>query len=139
MDVTERMTRAEVINILRHRDGDGCFLGKHQFGSDDEITFDHWMPQSWCFANGWTYEQVWDISNLRLACKPCNAKKGDLIPVDDFTVPVREPKARPIRVPRPEACDTCMNGHLLLPGETCPDCGSGPQPKSAPRSLTVSP
>lgn len=139
MSATARMTREEVITLLEHRDGEGCFLGKHPFGPNDEKTFDHWMPQSWCFANGWTFEQVWDIANLRLACKPCNARKGDLIPVDDSTVPMRAPKERPVRTARPDLCETCMSGHLLLPGETCENCGSIPQPLSAPRSLTVSP
>lgn len=123
--------------------GTDCFLCKKPFEEDQKITLDHWYPQSWCYANGWTYDEVWSIENLRLAHKKCNARKGDLIPVDDYTVPTKEvkpPTSRKYkRAARPETCDLCESGRLLLLGEVCDLCGSGPQPAVAPRATQKRP
>jgi hypothetical protein len=140
------MTRPQMMERLARRDGQNCFLCKKEFLVDDEgnpltpgqeKTLDHWMPQSFCFSNGWTYDQVWDLKNLRLAHKSCNAKKGDLVPVDDVTVPtrpVREPNTRRFkRAERPELCSTCNNGRDLGPSEMCGACGSGPMPLAFPQ------
>lgn len=142
--MTDLMSREDIIRILRKRDGSNCFLCKKPFSKDKtsplfEVTIDHWYPQSVAFAEGWTYEQVNDPENLRIAHKPCNSVKGDLVPNADGTLPKRPVKERAIRLPRPEQCDTCANGRLLLLGEICPDCSSGPQPVSAPKATQKKP
>lgn len=144
---TINMTRPQIFEALAKRDGKDCFLCKKPFVTKDdeetpitpgqEKTLDHWYPQSYGFANGWTYDEVWDLKNLRLAHKSCNAKKGDLVPVDDVTVPTRAPKVPTTRAykrgGRPEICTNCSNGRLLGPAETCAVCGSGPQPTAFPQ------
>lgn len=142
--MTDIMTREELVLAIERRDGLNCFLCKGPFSKDVnnplfEVTIDHWYPQSIGFAEGWTYEEVNDLSNLRKAHRPCNAAKGDLIPNPDGTLPERPSKDRTIRLPRPMSCDTCMNGRILLIGETCPDCNSGPQPKNSPRATQKRP
>lgn len=139
-DVSAIMTREEIILAIEARDGVDCFLCKRPFSKDVnnelfEVTIDHWYPQSIGFAAGWSYEEVNDLSNLRKAHRPCNAKKGDLIPFPDGTLPERPVKERSIKGPRPVSCDTCMNGRILLLGEICPDCYSGPQPRAFPKTL----
>lgn len=138
--MTDIMTREDTILAIEARDGVNCFLCKRPFSKDVnndlfEVTIDHWYPQSIGYAEGWTSEQVNDLSNLRKAHRPCNAHKGDLIPNDDGTLPKRPVKERSIKGPRPLSCDTCMNGRILLLGEFCPDCNSGPQPRAFPKTL----
>lgn len=128
------MERKDIITLLSKRDGPDCFLCKKPF-LDDEITLDHWQPKSVAFAAGWSVEQVNDLSNLRLSHRECNAAKGDLVPNSDGTLPERPKKTRALKVPRPTSCDTCMNGRILLLGEICPDCSSGPQPIAFPKTL----
>lgn len=144
---TLKISREDTIQQLSERDGFFCFLCKKDFLFQDdgktpltaaqEITLDHWMPQSWCYAEGWTYEQVWDLKNLRLSHKSCNAKKGDLVPVDDVTVPTRPPKVPTTRAfkreHRPEICTACNSGRDLGPSEVCSLCGSGPMPLAFPQ------
>jgi len=133
------MTRAERIQALTDLYGYICFHPdcRKPFKSDDEITFDHWwVPQS--MGGEWTLE------NLRLMHKRCNALKGDRIPNPDGTLPPlkRELKSEAkalAKSERPEICDTCMSGRILLIGETCEVCGSGPQPAIAPRAMQVKP
>lgn len=138
METTQtKIDRENVISLLAERDGLRCFLGDHPFNENDEITLDHWIPQVECARRGWTYEQTWALSNLRLACKPHNARKGDLVPVDDVTVPQRPKKdnfaSRAVsRAHRPEICGTCDNGRKVGYGEMCGTCGSGPQPATFP-------
>jgi hypothetical protein len=138
------MSREEKVRILKGLWGNVCFgYCKKPFKSDDDITLDHWKPQSWCRANGWTEDEINDTSNLRLMCKPCNARKGDLLPVDDTTMPVRvvetQRDRKANRGPRPDDCGLCFNGRILNIGEICPDCNSGPQPATAPRSTQLQP
>ena len=138
------MSREELILAIEARDGVNCFLCKKPFSTNEnselfEVTIDHWYPQSVAFAAGWTYDEVNALSNLRKAHRPCNAQKGDLIPNPDGTLPERTKKERSIKVPRPMSCDTCMNGRILLVGEICPDCDSGPQPKNSPRATQKRP
>src|SRR6478735_5917670 len=141
---TSKMTRPEIMTALAGRDGPDCFLCKKPFLTkvvdgervpttpQQEMTIDHWYPQSFLFAQGKSFEEVWDLTNLRLAHKGCNAKKGDLIPVDDVTVPTRAPKAPATRAAkravRPEICTNCNSGRDLGPAEICGACGSGPMP-----------
>jgi 5-methylcytosine-specific restriction endonuclease McrA len=95
------------------------------------------MPQVYGKENGWTREQIWDLSNLKLMHRKCNAKKGDLIPNEDGTLPEKVTKTfryrRDKRASRPELCMECDNGHNLLAGEFCASCGCDAQryPRSA--------
>lgn len=137
------MSREEKVGILRQIWGWVCFgYCKKPFKSAADVTLDHWKPQSWCRTNGWTEDEINAVSNLRLMCKACNAKKGDMMPVDETTMPVRIEPQRDRKInrgPRPEGCLLCETGRLLLPGETCPDCHSGPQPQAAPKTLQKTP
>ncbi len=142
--MNDLMSREDLIVFLTDRDGPDCFLCRKPFSRDTnsvlfEKTIDHWYPQSVAYAQGWTYEEVNDPKNLRLAHKPCNSAKGDIVPNADGTLPKRDVKERAIRLPRPSTCDTCANGRLLLLGEECYDCGSGPQPLAFPKTLQKEP
>jgi hypothetical protein len=124
------LTRAERIAILTKRDGPDCFLCKEPFSETQEITFDHWIPQS---RGG-----DWEIANLRLAHKRCNALKGDTMPDDDFSFTIRKSvssfRSRTMkRSERPDLCQRCTNGRSLGPQESCDICGSGPMPERFPR------
>lgn len=138
------LSRQETIEILTERDGYICMFpdcteeltetGKHM------VTLDHIFPQALAKRDGWTTEQINDISNLQLMGKNCNARKGHLVPDADGNLPlkVREPRAV-AKSERPAVCDTCYSGRLLFPGEECYDCGSGPQPAVAPKSTQKTP
>lgn len=133
------VTRQEIVEVLTERDGYSCYLFgcTLPFTEDNPPTIDHFMPQEWCRRQGWTFEQINDISNLKLAHKKCNSLKSNIVPNEDGTIdiPVREPRS--IKSPRSPICDTCYSGRLLLAGEECEMCGSGPQPASAPKYLQV--
>lgn len=140
-----KMNRDEIIVALHERDGSFCMYPncgqRLDFDIQDgplEVTIDHHYPQSWCFANGWAYEEVWDLSNLKLMHKKCNAKKGDLIPNEDGTLPEKYKKKslrhrRAERAQRPEVCTACDSGRNLGPDELCAACGSGPMPDRFPQ------
>jgi hypothetical protein len=143
--LSEKITRTDTISRLAERDGltcqyPGCSEALDLSITDGpfEVTIDHWMPKSWCLANGWTYEQTWDLSNLKLMTKHCNARKGDLVPNEDGTLPEKPSKRkfryrRQKRATRPELCSACDNGRGLGPDEVCASCSSGPQPERYPR------
>lgn len=136
------MTRAEAEAFLKNRDGNRCMFPGCEKALDDEKdinTFDHIYPQFLAKQAGWTRAQIDDISNLQLMHKTCNAVKGHQLPDENgrFRVVKREPKV--VKGPRPEICDTCFSGRILLPGEECPDCGIGPQPAKYPASLQRKP
>lgn len=142
MSNTTKMQRDEILAVLVERDGDFCMYpgcgNKLDFNATGkkEVTVDHWMPQSWCYENGWTTEQVWDTSNLKLMEKECNAKKGSILPNPDGTLPPREVTQRERRADkgnRPEVCQACNSGRDLGPSETCGTCGSGPMPHAFPQ------
>lgn len=134
MKTEDKLPRAEIVSILIARDGDRC---KHSecgkvFTKENPPTIDHfWLPLS----KGGT----WDLDNLKLMHKACNSSKSDIIPNPDGTIPKRQVKQRTVRLPRPAACDTCMNGRILLANEFCPDCSSGPQPVGSPRATQKAP
>lgn len=134
-------TRVNLLADLEARDGYSCMYPncKIKFSKDNLPTLDHWMPQMWCLAQGWTPDEIWDLSNLKMMHKSCNAKKGHLVPNPDGTLPKRDVKTKIAKSQRPEFCETCGSGRLLLIGEICDDCGSVPQPISAPKALQVSP
>lgn len=135
----QTMSRDERINALIKRDGPDCFhpdCGK-PFKSRDEITFDHWKPQS---LGG-----TWDLENLRLMHKRCNAIKGDRMPNPDGTLPPlkRESgvshKRAVKRSGRAEVCTTCDSGRKLGPEEYCDSCGSVPMPFRHPQWAKLTP
>ena len=146
MSTTVKMQRDEILAVLRERDGDFCMYpgcgNKLDYNATGkkEVTIDHWMPQSWCYENGWTTEEVWDTSNLKLMEKECNAKKGSLLPNPDGTLPPREVTQRERRADkgsRPEVCQACNSGRDLGPSEVCGTCGSGPMPEAFPQFAKV--
>ncbi len=130
---TKRMlTRNERIDILISRDGDLCFYPdcRKSFKTQEEMTFDHWTPQS----KGGT----WEINNLRLMHKRCNALKGDRVPDANGILPAtkREPNATERRNARKglrtEVCSLCDSGRKLGEDDVCLSCGSGPMPRTFP-------
>lgn len=135
-----RPTRAELVLALIERDGDECRYCRRDF-RQRERTLDHVYPQSKAFAEGWTYEQVWSLDNLALACKPCNAKKGDLLLDENGEIPRRKERTfryrRDKRAQRAEICTSCNAGRDLGPDEICASCQSGPQPERWPRWAKV--
>lgn len=137
----DRPTRAELVLALIDRDGDECHYCERDF-RQRERTIDHVYPQSRAYADGWTYQQVWDLSNLVLACKPCNAKKGDQLLNEDGTIPARKTRTfryrRDKRAERAEICTSCSAGRDLGPDEVCSSCGSGPMPERFPRWAKMS-
>jgi hypothetical protein len=143
---TRAPSREERIAFLRERDGDFCMhpdCGESldfSIDYDDEnnrwaVTLDHWNPLS----NGGT----WDLDNLKLMHRKCNQLKGDMVPYKDGTLPQRRQstfkRRAEKRAGRLDVCDTCMSGRILLIGEECPDCGSGPQPATAPAVYQLRP
>lgn len=136
--MTVKISRKELVKSLVARDGLVCQYPGDQHPLDleatgkREVTIDHWMPQSWARDNGWTEEKIWALKNLKLMCKKHNADKGDRVPNADGTLPAKPQRTKRLRrekrAERSEICDTCYSGRLLLLDETCPDCGSGPQP-----------
>jgi hypothetical protein len=119
-------SRKELIEVLSERDGYFCFLCKGSFGTDEKPTIDHFYPLS----KGGT----WDLDNLKLSHSLCNAKKGNIVPNPDGTIPPRE-KDLKVKVVRPDLCEHCHNGRALLSGEVCDLCGSVPQPLVLPKYL----
>lgn len=132
-DKTPKVARSEIIKVLSERDGYWCYICDLDFDDVNEkgipnrdiLTIDHFIP----LARGGT----WELSNLRLACQPCNNLKGDIMPNPDGTVNFTKRKISTPKVPRPTICNDCESGRLLLEGETCPSCDSGPQPREFPR------
>jgi hypothetical protein len=124
------MEMEEIRQFLRERDGDFCFTGQHKWRPTDEVTVEHWIP----LVHGGS----WALDNLRLACKRCNSEKADRIPNPDGTLPPHPKDLLPVhqrradKSGRVEPCETCYSGRLLLEGEECDVCGSGPQPSTAP-------
>lgn len=131
-DKPSRLARHEIIKAVSARDGYFCYICLLDFNGQTNgkpnkecLTIDHFIP----LAHGGS----WDISNLRLACQPCNNLKGDLLPDPDGTVNFTKRVSRTPRMPRPQVCETCESGRLLHENEICPDCESGPQPYSFPK------
>jgi hypothetical protein len=134
-----KIPRAELVESLRTRDGDVCQYpdcgGPFDFDVIEgpmEVTIDHWIPQYVGRAEGWTMDQIWDLDNLKLMHKKCNAKKGDRIPNEDGTLPPKPQSTfrfrRQKRANRPDKpCEFCDNGHNLSIGEVCAQCGVNAQ------------
>lgn len=139
-----KLSRDEIIDRVLARDGSNCYhpdCGKPFRTIDGEIdredvTIDHWIP----LAKGGT----WDLDNLRLMHKPCNARKSDILPLNETDLPVREKlnshaERRAQRARRVEVCPVCESGRKLGPEEQCSSCGSGPKPDKFPRWAKVDP
>lgn len=136
------LTKEETIAALIERDGNRCMFpgcDKPFDSGNHMITFDHIYPQYLAKRDGWTRAQTDALDNLQLMGKTCNAIKGHQLPDEngEFRVNVREPKVT--KGPRPELCQLCFSGRLLMLGEECPDCGIGPQPARWPGSLQRKP
>lgn len=138
------LSRQETIDILAARDGFVCmFPGCEQPYTEQGrmmVTLDHIYPQALARRDGWTNEQINSVDNLQLMHKSCNARKGHLLYDENGNLPtkIKEAKAVP-KSERPAVCETCFSGRILLIGEECPDCGSGPQPAVAPAALQRTP
>jgi len=139
-----KIPRADLIRDLVKRDGTKCMYpdcgNELDFSIDSgprEVTIDHHYPQWYGREQGWTRDEIWALDNLRLMEKKCNAKKGDLIPNEDGTLPAKPASTfmfrRQKRATRPELCYVCDNGRKLGPSEVCASCSSGPQPERYPR------
>lgn len=136
------MTKTELFDFLKARDGDRCMFPGCDRPLDDPNdinTVDHIYPQYLGALDGWTYEQINDISNLQICHKSCNTIKGHQLPDENGRFRINRRPPRPAKAPRPEVCQTCHSGRILLMGEECPDCGSGPQPAVAPSAYQKSP
>ncbi len=135
-------SRTELVDALWKRDGNLCMhprcnkpLDRNAEGSQ-EVTIDHREPQSWCRDNGWSEEEIWNLTNLNLMHKACNASKSDTRYLEDGTLPVKENRfvnRRLARAERPEVCVSCSAGRDLGPDEICASCNSGPMPERFPR------
>lgn len=139
-----KVPRADLIAALIERDGTKCMFpgcgAELDFSITEgprEVTLDHWIAQWYGKEHGWTMDQIWSVDNLRLMEKKCNAKKGDRIPNEDGTLPLKVESTfkfrRQKRAERPEVCTSCQSGRLLGPNEWCNACGSGPNPGRYPK------
>lgn len=127
-----KQVKEQLIVALIERDGYRCMMPgcTRPFTDDDKPTIDHWIPRSISGDES--------LANLVLMHFSCNNIKGDTIPNPDGTIDI----IRRVRIPkqaRPELCATCMSGRILLDGEQCPDCGSGPQPFRYPTAYKRKP
>ncbi len=137
--IRTKLNRKEIEAYLIERYGDICFVCKEPFKLGEEKTLEHWYPQSRARLENWPEEKINHVDNLRLSSKRCNARKGSIIPLDEFNLPEINRPTRAIKYDRPQNCNLCMNGRLLLAGENCELCGSMPQPSTAPRYLQKTP
>jgi hypothetical protein len=138
-EANHRPTRSDLVLALIKRDGDHCRYCKRDFDKR-ERTIDHVYPQRRAYEDGWTYAQVWDLKNLALACKPCNARKSDHLLDENGNIPARKERTfryrRDKRANRPDQpCVECDNGHNLFIDEVCAACGVSAQ--QYPRSAKV--
>ena len=149
IQVIEKLPRDTIIELLVERDGATCQypdcgreLDFKVVEGPVETTIDHWLPKSYGLSMDWTWDQIWDMDNLRLMHKKCNAKKGDLIPNADGTIPDRPTKTfrsrRQKRVGRPDICTACSAGRDLARNEMCAVCQHGAAPLRFPRWAKVS-
>lgn len=133
-----KVPRAELVAALIERDGTQCMfpgcseeLDFSVVEGPKEVTIDHWVPQWYGKEHAWTWDEIWDLSNLRLMSKRCNARKAERVPNEDGTLPERQTRTfryrRQKRAGRPELCSSCDNGHNLASDEVCADCGTNAQ------------
>lgn len=128
------ITKQELIEQLKSRDGDSCFICKSPF-VEEQPTIDHWIPK----AVGGSDE----IENLRITHRKCNTDKADRIPNPDGTLPPKRPngfdKSRLKRINKKKLkesiCRVCDNGRKLDRLSICRSCGSPAGPSHAPHYL----
>jgi hypothetical protein len=137
------LSSKEIIDLLVTRDGDICqWPDGCDFAWDEKNhmrTIDHRYPKFLARQEGWTQEEIDHIDNLQLMCKYHNTIKGHQLPDENGMFRVMSRPERPIKMARPELCETCYSGRILFPGEECPDCGGGPQPACAPTATQKRP
>ena len=144
VEVIQEVNRKEILVNLIERDGavcqyPGCDLPfTTDRNSRHSVTIDHIFPQAKARSLGWTFEQVWHIDNLQLMGRACNSKKSDRVYNDEGILPGID-RIKAIKAERPDQCATCGSGRMLLHGEICDTCGSGPQPVTAPKYLQKTP
>jgi hypothetical protein len=136
--------RKSAIEALIERDGfvcqyPGCTAAFNP-NPDDRygLSLDHIYPQVRATRDGWTYEEIWDLGNLQLMHRVCNARKSDLIYDENGELPQRG-RPRSVKVARPDPCGYCDNGRALYPGQYCDICFSGPQPAAWPATMQRKP
>lgn len=127
-----KKAKEQIVAALIKRDGFRCMMPgcTKPFTDEDRPTIDHWIPFSVSGDES--------LENLVLMHFACNNIKGNTIPNSDGTIDI----VRRTKIPkqaRPKLCETCMSGRLLLDGEVCPDCGSGPQPPRYPTAYKRKP
>jgi len=128
------ITKQQIVETLKSRDGDSCFICKEEF-VDESPTLDHWIP----LAHGGRDE----IENLRLAHRKCNTEKADRIPNEDGTIPERginsfdrhRMKRMNKKKLKEKICRVCEDGRLLAKDNLCRVCGARPGPEHAPHYL----
>lgn len=153
MNTNLGMSRVDRLRALRDRDGHLCFhpecrkpfknltadidITADNLELFEDITFDHWYPRS---LGG-----TWDVENLRMMHKRCNALKGDRVPLEDGSIPGpynqlraadRRAAKRGLRV---EVCRKCNSGRDLGPDEYCDVCGSVAMPFKHPNWAKLHP
>lgn len=137
--------RAEVWAAIIEQWGDQCFYCNEAWDDAPESkwsrTVDHYNSIHYGSNHGWTEEQIHGVENLRPAHRTCNQNKANREWIEGESGPVLAPKpnGKAPKAKHPDLCDTCMSGRLLLEGETCPDCGGEPQPRTAPKYLQRDP
>lgn len=128
-----KFNRAETLQAIIDRDGPKCRVpgcrNPYEYTEANPQTIEHVTPR----CKGGTD----DLDNLEVAHQKCNSWKGDreYIGIDENGERILEPlptKDRANKVVKRPPCETCFEGHLLLLGEVCPMCGSGPQPIAFP-------
>jgi len=124
--------KREIVSVLTARDGYTCqFPGcTKPFTAEDPPTIDHWMPRSISGDER--------IENLKLMHFECNNLKGNIVPNADGTITITRIPKLP-KAARPHLCEDCMSGRILLEGERCVSCGSGPQPVKFPTAYKRKP
>lgn len=131
--------RAVVWAAVIARWGDQCFYCEEAWDDQPDSkwsrTVDHYDSIDYGKKHGWSEDKIHSVTNLRPAHKTCNARKAnrEWIEGDNGTVLAPKLNVKLPKAKRPDLCDTCMSGRLLLEGETCPDCGSDPQPRTHPK------
>lgn len=130
--------RRDLVKALEKIHGPDCFYCDEPLNKDNR-TIDHVVSQSEGKRRGWERSTIHGIDNLRLACRPCNALKGDRDLDEEGNIVPRPISGRKRRKQRPDVCTECMSGRKLLIGQTCPVCDSGPMPERTPTAYKSSP
>ena len=150
METIVKIPKAVLIQKLRERDGTNCTHPECGLPLDFDlpetskhlVTIDHKYPQSKCKEDNWEYADIWDLDNLQLMHKSCNARKGSKIYLPDGTLPPSKRKMmlrREKRASRTEIAECCNSGRMLEYDQICSVCGSEAKPVGFPASAQVTP